>query len=129
MILSNHLTLKTKNMNNLNKEGFWDPLSEIAPDAVEKFKKWVDEYKKEVNWGSLFPAGIKFHDLPIELQMGIVTRFDMEMKTPVEDCKDAIEAATNYFIKLLHSKMIIFQETLVARKGDLVEKINKEQGN
>lgn len=116
-------------MNNLNKEDFWDALSEEAPDAVEKFKKWVDEYKKEVNWAGVFADGVKFHNLPIELQIGIITRFDLEMQTPVDDRKDAVESATNHWIKRLRALFIMFQENLTAKKDHLIDKINKQQGN
>jgi hypothetical protein len=75
---------------NLNKENFWDGLQVVCPDAVAYFCKWIDEYKKEVDWDDLFgnaPArqrvsycsNIKFHHLPFEMQNGIIARFELEL--------------------------------------------------
>lgn len=116
-------------MNNLNKSDFWDPLREIAPDAVDKFCKWVDEYKKEVGWTEKLGIELKFHDLPFELQVGIIHRFNLEMTVPIDDRNDACESATNHFIKQFRSKMIMFQHNLEAKKEHLTDRINKEQGN
>lgn len=65
-------------MDNLGKENFWDEMENKFPMAVDVFKKWIDQYKKRVNWGILFSDGIKFHDIPYELQMGIMNRFFIE---------------------------------------------------
>lgn len=79
-------------MENLNKDNFWNQLHERFPDAVNHFCKWIDEYKKEVNWNKLFNAGIqqalqcdglttapKFHELPFEMQNGILARYELEL--------------------------------------------------
>jgi hypothetical protein len=63
---------------NLNKENFWNPLKEKYPEAVEHFCNWIDEYKKEVGWEKIFGAHVKFHDLPYDMQNGILARFDLE---------------------------------------------------
>lgn len=69
---------------NLNKENFWNPLREKYPEAVEHFCNWIDQYKKEIGWNELFGCSadedcpIKFHDLPYEMQNGILARFDIE---------------------------------------------------
>lgn len=71
----------------LTKENFWNRMMEQYPHATTAFCKWVDEYKKAVNWDKLFNHGIthhvsgsafksttsapKFHDLPHAMQMGI----------------------------------------------------------
>lgn len=62
----------------LTKQNFWNDLMRNYPEAVEHFCNWIDEYKKEVGWGKLFAPGIKFHDLPFEMQNGIIARFDIE---------------------------------------------------
>ena len=72
-------------MDSLTKENFWNELHAKYPQAVDKFCKWIDEYKKEVDWGHLilhFPhghqkAGLprKFHDLPFDIQIGILMRY------------------------------------------------------
>ena len=79
-------------MDNLTKENFFNALREKHPQAVEFFCRWIDEYKKSVNWNKLFnsdsdyqdangknaPAP-KFHELPFEMQNGIIARFELEM--------------------------------------------------
>lgn len=65
-------------MKGLSKEKFWNSLRDIYPEAVDHFCKWVDKYKEEVEWNSLFVPGIKFHDLPYDMQNGIIARFDLE---------------------------------------------------
>jgi len=69
---------------NLGKENLWNELHDKFPDAVDHFCKWIDKYKKEVNWNVLFnesdngaPAP-KFHDLPFEMQTGILARYELE---------------------------------------------------
>lgn len=77
---------------NLSKENFWDELHAKYPDGVDLFCKWIDEYKKEVNWNLLFNSDSeyqntkgknalapKFHDLPYEMQIGIIDRFQTEI--------------------------------------------------
>lgn len=70
-------------MQNLTKENFWLELNENFPDAMKMFRKWIDEYKAKVGWGDLFPNGVKFHDLPFEMQNGILARFDIECNNGV----------------------------------------------
>lgn len=73
-------------MQNLNKENFWNALLEKYPEAVELFCKWIDKYKAEVGWDELFnQAGlpnedkpVRFHNIPFEMQNGILARFDIE---------------------------------------------------
>lgn len=66
-------------MQNLNKENFWNDLHDAYPEAVEHFCRWIDNYKKEVGWSLLFSEDIKFHDLPFEMQNGIIARFELEL--------------------------------------------------
>lgn len=65
-------------MDNLGKENFWNEIHERFPNVVDLFCRWIDDYKKEVEWTRLFATGIKFHDIPYELQMGIMNRFFIE---------------------------------------------------
>lgn len=60
------------------KENFWDEIKLKYPEAFEHFSNWIDEYKKEIGWDKLFQDGVKFHDLPFEMQNGIIARFDVE---------------------------------------------------
>jgi hypothetical protein len=73
-------------MDNLNKENFWDALHDQYPEAVEHFCKWIDDYKREVGWDILFggenvaPKNIpKFHDIPFDMQNGILARYELEL--------------------------------------------------
>jgi len=70
-------------MKNLNKLNYFTPTWHARFTlAAPFFCKWVDQYKEEVSWEKLFnhiygsdlPAP-KFHDIPFELQYGILKRF------------------------------------------------------
>ena len=61
---------------NMNKANFWDNIYEAYPKAVQEFYDFIDAYKKENNWDNLFKEGIKFHDIPIEMQFGIWLEFN-----------------------------------------------------
>lgn len=50
---------------------FWDALFESYPRAVKEFYDFIDEYKVLNNWNEYFRERIKFHDIPIELQLGV----------------------------------------------------------
>lgn len=68
----------------LTKETFWNKIEEKFPEAMAKFKVWIDQYKVDVNWDMLFQnnpgtgVSIKYHDLPIEMQLGILGKFMVE---------------------------------------------------
>lgn len=66
-------------LQNLTKENFFDALKEKFPDAMDHFCKWVDDYKKEVGWETLFGGDMvrapKYHELPVEMQAGIMGRY------------------------------------------------------
>lgn len=64
-------------MKNLNKENFWNRVYADYPMATQAFCDWIDAYKQETGWTAKAP-NIKFHDLPIEMQVGILQRFFTE---------------------------------------------------
>jgi hypothetical protein len=80
-----------KTYSNLTKENFWNELTTKCPRAMEHFCAWIDEYKASHNWKKLFNEKVieapvngfdpiylkapKFHDLPIEMQLGILMRY------------------------------------------------------
>lgn len=63
------------------RESYFDALQEKYPQGMEVFCKWIDEYKKAAGWNELFDnlssglGGIKFHDIPFEMQIGILCKF------------------------------------------------------
>lgn len=78
-------------MDNLNKENYFNEMTERYPVAMKKFNDWIDGYKKEVNWNIVFNSyseyqnrfgknaiAPKFHDLPFDMQKGIIVRFMCE---------------------------------------------------
>jgi hypothetical protein len=77
-------------MENLTKENFWNGLYESYPVEMKRFCDWVDEYKLRVHWSDLFGninfkrkhywADIKFHHLPIAMQIGIFIQYVYENK-------------------------------------------------
>lgn len=73
---------------NLNLENFWNEMEKNYPDAFKHFSQWIDIYKKEVEWKKLFNEDTisddyreapKFHELPLEMQIGILFRYEYEM--------------------------------------------------
>lgn len=80
---------------NLNKANFFDKMSKLYPVAMKDFHKWIDAYKASVDWEKLFPnysfyrgfnysdetkvKGAKFHDIPYEMQLGILLRYACEV--------------------------------------------------
>ncbi len=75
-------------MDNLNKQNhFTEEWKKEYPLASEAFCKWVDKYKEKVKWDELFNGVVdnlpsiapKFHDLPVDLQVGILGRFFWEL--------------------------------------------------
>lgn len=65
-------------MNKDQIKTMWAELEAEFPEIVEHFRTWIDEYKKEIDWSSLFQPAIKFHDLPAELQQGVLIRYTNE---------------------------------------------------
>jgi len=91
-----------RKVDNLNKDNFWDYAEQICPLTTKKFREWIDCYKRESfvtpgivglpeKWDVIrlgvecrdnnsitvttVPSSLKFHDLPIEMQIGILYRF------------------------------------------------------
>ena len=55
-------------------------MKEFYPNAFSAFSLWIDDYKKSVNWQSLFndttsKPSPKFHDLPNAMQIGIFLEY------------------------------------------------------
>lgn len=71
-------------VHNLTKENFFDDLRTKCPLAVEDFCKWIDNYKVLVGWDKIFQCNagtgqvLKLHELPLELQTGVIGRYIVE---------------------------------------------------
>lgn len=100
-------------MENLNKENFWNEIEARYPGAFEKFKKWIDFYKWQNNWEKIFRPiqtsenrveHAKFHDIPFELQHGILARFDIETRYGIEGYeklkKTYVKEVEGFFFRL-----------------------------
>lgn len=81
----------------LTKENFFDEMTKKYPKQMEVFCKWIDEYKKRVNWDLIFADrhnGLgrvpKFHEIPIAMQIGIITEFSMEIEPGGEAVKNDV---------------------------------------
>ena len=75
-------------MEGLTKENFFNLMSDNYPFGMRLFTEWIDEQKKILDWNKIFnsdsewqdcigknaPAP-KFHDLPFELQFGMLSMF------------------------------------------------------
>lgn len=78
-------------MENLNKENFFNEMESRYPAAMQHFHDFIDEYKASVNWDKLFSVKYqvieperedvhyKFHDLPFEMQFGIISKFMVQV--------------------------------------------------
>jgi hypothetical protein len=64
----------------LTRENFFTLMRHKYPLAMERFSKWIDEYKKRVNWDSYFCRVLsnKYHDIPIAMQFGIFIQYVQE---------------------------------------------------
>jgi hypothetical protein len=79
----------------LTKPHFWDIAMKHCPLAMAKMCEWIDTYKRQVSWHLLFanrakcrsrscrPEYVKFHDLPFDIQYGILLRFFHEHEVQV----------------------------------------------
>ena len=75
---------------NLNKENFWNTCNNDCPKTMKLFCRWIDFYKSCVDWYLLFNGNLtlagchsetnapKFHDIPFEMQFGIILAFFAE---------------------------------------------------
>ena len=90
-------------MENLTKENFWNEMQNKYPLAFKDFSTWIDNYKKANNWNSLFPIterkkhwmDIKFHHLPIAMQMGIWNEYLDVNSSNLQKCQNDIELFMN----------------------------------
>jgi hypothetical protein len=82
--------------------------------TVDEFCKWIDEYKKEVSWDALFDnhsrldsaeniqhKKIKFHDLPLEMQQGIILRYCQEKIFGAEHVEEQAKEFLMMFVGFL----------------------------
>lgn len=91
-------------MDTLTKEDFWDPLEAKYPELVGEFKKWIDEYKQRVGWEHIFFSFVKYHDLPVAVQIGIFFQYMAETSWMHRSkngeqitVEEAVEGVTDYF--------------------------------
>lgn len=125
-------------MENLSKENFWDELMKEYPEAVDHFCKWIDEYKKEVNWNKLFNdsylqtnikwatngeicsidfSAPKFHDLPFDMQNGIIARYELELfNNAAGHGKDAYDSLAQAYRLNIKKIFIDLQSQINKRK-------------
>ena len=64
---------------NLNEENIWGKMREHYPNAMDDFGDWMDKYKERVKWKTMF-FKTKFHDIPAELQFGVMIQYFFEKK-------------------------------------------------
>jgi hypothetical protein len=72
------LQYKIDFMENMSKE-FWEQMDREHPKAMVVFREWIDGYKVRVGWDKLLGKKVKFHDLPFEMQNGVIAKFDLEL--------------------------------------------------
>lgn len=104
---------------NLDKE-FWNNMHTSFPDAVECFYKWIEDYKKEIDWKSLF-GDKNFSDIPFEMQNGIMARFELEFynwTTVTKGKAEYQESAKRYRTQII-SFFAILKKKLLYKKSRL----------
>lgn len=55
--------------------GFWNATKAKTPLTYDAFAVWIDAYKQKIGWNNLFAPQAKFLDLPIEFQVGVISKF------------------------------------------------------
>lgn len=58
-------------VDNLNKQEFWDQLNKDYPQAMKHFCNWIDWYKAANDWAFMFGTEVKYHTIPLAMQIGI----------------------------------------------------------
>lgn len=71
----------------LNAENFFDEIKAECPTAYALFSTWIDAYKDHIKWSGLFGEATsvtkggelriapKFHEVPFDMQRGIIQTF------------------------------------------------------
>lgn len=85
----------------LTKENFFNELMEKYSIVMHKFCKFIDKWKQENEWDKLFNPNIKFHDLPIQMQMCVMAEF-CEVEDGIWDLEDCVTIVRNGFSGDLH---------------------------
>lgn len=101
----------------MNLENFWNELYQKYPSAIAHFSEWVDDYKIQHNWSDLFPPiirkhypiHVKFHDLPVGFQLGVIIQY---MNESDKDQELFIMLTKERFI----SKLMAFELPDIAEK-------------
>lgn len=103
----------------LSKENFWDEIEEKYPEQLNVFTTWLSEYKQRVNWDDLFLntgsptrqhyfGHIKFHHLPVAMQIGIFAQFIAETDESRKEFMDiAIQKMREHFKPKKQIDMIV----------------------
>jgi hypothetical protein len=94
----------------LTKANFWNKIEEKYPEEFKHFSAWIDKYKIECNWNYLFGnfgstgREIKFHDLPFDMQKGIIQRYQQEI-----NCFGRMDQYQREFKKFTEGITIFFE--------------------
>lgn len=81
-------------MDSLTKKNTWNELAIQFPKASVEFLNWIDKFKEDIGWDYVFnpefetrhisghaetrqyeKLGVKFHQLPFDIQTGIIIAF------------------------------------------------------
>jgi hypothetical protein len=127
----------------LNKQNFWNDLHEQFPKSVDMFCKWIDDYKKGVQWDHMFRRQTytdhqsetstildfriaKFHDLPIAMQIGIIFQFTVEVSHAerislfygeCDSISDAIDRIVIWF-ETVHKELVESENKMNLNDGE-----------
>jgi len=119
-------------MKNLNKENFWNDMQDVYPKTMKKFCDWIDQYKIEINWSGLFNGDIagnrhvpKFHDIPLEMQYGIVIQFCLgnlikEKKQGIDIFRLNDMLTQSYFASMINELFYYMEYNILLNKDKML---------
>lgn len=102
-------TLQGNEKQRLTGANFWDEIRTQYPEAFTDFLNWYNQYKKQIDWDSLFratpqPDGHfterKLHELPAGLQMGIIMYYFLQYDSASATLGDMIRVLKTNFKEL-----------------------------
>lgn len=106
-----------RNPESLTKENFWNGMMEKYPQAMANFCQWVDEYKQRAGWENLFDhyygfdsegkSRIKYHDLPLAMQIGIWAQFMCEHHNQMDEARKNWIIGINEDLKQLNDGKLL----------------------
>jgi hypothetical protein len=81
---------------NFSQQDLWKDIEKKYPEVLEKFRTWIDQYKVEIGWDLIFKnnsgtgQSVKFHEIPLDLAVGVIERFLKETQVGKKVSEDRL---------------------------------------